>query len=168
MQSALLWYRTFKTKLQLTGFKLNKYDPCVANKMINGHQCTILWYVDDSKISHKDPRVVSEVIKTLEDTFGEMTGTRGKKHTFVGMDIEFKEDGKVELSMREYLQECINTFGEAFNGGAKTPARPSLFEIDKDSGQLCDRKKDIFHRIVAKLLFVAYLDNVLYLYSIEQ
>ena len=57
MQSALLWYRTFAGKLKAMDFKLNRYDPCVANKQIKGHQCTITWYVDDSKISHKDPEV---------------------------------------------------------------------------------------------------------------
>ena len=29
IQSALLWYKGFKTKLKASGFKLNKYDPCV-------------------------------------------------------------------------------------------------------------------------------------------
>ena len=36
MQSALLWYQTFSTKLSKMGFKLNPYDPCVANLDING------------------------------------------------------------------------------------------------------------------------------------
>jgi len=34
------------------GFKLNEYDQCMANKTINGKQCTIIWHVDDLKISH--------------------------------------------------------------------------------------------------------------------
>ena len=41
MQAALLWYETLSTCLRADGFKLNKYDPCVANKMIDGKQCTI-------------------------------------------------------------------------------------------------------------------------------
>ena len=31
----------------------------VANKMINGKQCTMLLHVDDLKISHTDPDVVT-------------------------------------------------------------------------------------------------------------
>ena len=69
------------------GFTLNPYDPCVANKMVDGKQCTICWYVDDNKISHKDPKVVDWVIKAIEDKFGKMTVTRGNKYTFVGMDL---------------------------------------------------------------------------------
>ena len=45
------------------GFELNPYDMCVANAMINGKQCTIVWYVDDNKISHVDPNVVTDIIK---------------------------------------------------------------------------------------------------------
>ena len=86
MHSALLWYHTFKNKLEKIGFKLNPYDPCVANKIIDGNQCTICWYVNDNKISHIDSKVV-QIIKEIEDDFGKMTVKRGKKHTFVGMDI---------------------------------------------------------------------------------
>ena len=70
MQSAILWYDTFKSCLINIGFTLNKYDPCVANKVINGNQCTICWYVDDTKISHVDSTVVDQVIKSIEDQFG--------------------------------------------------------------------------------------------------
>ena len=41
MQSAILWYDIFKGRLEEMGFKLKKYDPCVANLIIAGEQCTI-------------------------------------------------------------------------------------------------------------------------------
>ena len=44
-------------------FELNPYDLCIANKIVNGKQCTIIWYVDDNKISHVDPAVVDGIIK---------------------------------------------------------------------------------------------------------
>ena len=44
------------------GFILNLYNSCVANCMINGKQCTILWHVDDLKISHEDPAVRTDII----------------------------------------------------------------------------------------------------------
>ena len=78
------------------GFELNEYGLCVANKMIDGKQCTIVWYVDDNKISHEDSTVVDEVIAKIEERFGKMTVKRGKEHVFVGMDINFIEKGKVK------------------------------------------------------------------------
>ena len=41
IQSEIMWYDTFKGCLEKMVFKLNKYDPCVANKVINGEQCTL-------------------------------------------------------------------------------------------------------------------------------
>ena len=67
--------RLLKNRLLHMVFKLNPYDPCVAIKDINGKQCTICWYVDDTKISHEDSKVVDSVIKELEEGFGKMTLT---------------------------------------------------------------------------------------------
>ena len=78
MQAALLWYKTYATCLKVNGFKLCKYDPCIATKMIDGKQCTIAWHVDDSKISHVDPNVVTDVINMIEKRFKEVTVSRGE------------------------------------------------------------------------------------------
>ena len=59
MKSAIIWYETFVTTLKGLGFKLNPYDPGVANLKVNGKQLTIAWYVDDTKISPENPRVVT-------------------------------------------------------------------------------------------------------------
>ena len=76
-------------------FKLNNYDQCVANKMIEGEQCTIVWYVDDNKISHVNSQVVDQVIAEIKKKFWKMTVKRGKEHVFVGLNILFTEDNKV-------------------------------------------------------------------------
>jgi hypothetical protein len=60
------------------GFELNPYDTCVANKTIDGKQCTIAWYVDNNKISHVDEQVVTGVIERIKERFGKMAVTRGK------------------------------------------------------------------------------------------
>ena len=95
VQSALLWYELYVSKLQEMGFELNPYDQCVANKIINGSQCTVGFWVDDNKISHKDPEVVSQVIKEIEEYFGKMVVTRGKEHSFLGMDIKMNDNKTV-------------------------------------------------------------------------
>ena len=60
---------------------------------------SIAWYVDDTKISHVDPNVVSQMIERIESHFGKMTVTRRKEHVFLGMDIKYTDDNKAELSM---------------------------------------------------------------------
>ena len=66
IESTLLWYNLFLNKLTELGFKLNPYDRYVSNKIIDGHQCTIVWYVDDVEVSHKNKSVVSNIIKYMQ------------------------------------------------------------------------------------------------------
>jgi hypothetical protein len=54
MKSALLFYQELAADLHLIGCVLNPYDPCVANKRINGQQMTICWHADDLFLGHKD------------------------------------------------------------------------------------------------------------------
>eukprot|EP00957_Ditylum_brightwellii_P047606 3616093-Ditylum_brightwellii.AAC.1 len=93
------------------GFKVNPYDRCVANDMINGKQCTLVWYVDDNKLSYADSKVVDNILEKITEHFGELATTRGDEHTLLGMKLRIK-DKKVEVDMREQLQEAIEAFGE--------------------------------------------------------
>jgi hypothetical protein len=70
MKSAMLWYDLFTDSLRKIGFVLNTYDQCIANCTLKGKQCTVAWYVDDNKISHEDPEMVSKVIREIEANFG--------------------------------------------------------------------------------------------------
>ena len=77
VQSALLWYNTFKSKLEHMRFEKNPCDPWIVNKKINNKQCTIFWYVVDIKILHQDYSIVSKVIEEIESNFGKMKVVRG-------------------------------------------------------------------------------------------
>ena len=56
--SALLWYKLFSTTLKGLGFERNPFDRYMANKTFEGTKFTIAWYVDDNKLSHKNPEVI--------------------------------------------------------------------------------------------------------------
>ena len=49
LKAALLFWENLRDTLQEWGFNINPCNWCVANKMINGTQCTIGWHVDDMK-----------------------------------------------------------------------------------------------------------------------
>jgi hypothetical protein len=70
MRAALLFWKKLSSHLVTLGFVINPYDWCVANKTIDGHQCTILWHVDNLKISHMDAKVNTNIIKLIDDEFG--------------------------------------------------------------------------------------------------
>ena len=155
VQSALLWYKMFHQHLKHLGFVINPYDPCVANKNINGRQCTIAWYVDDTKVSHAESAVVTEVIAQIEERFGKMTVKRGKEHVFLGMDIRYMPNGTAEITMRDYLEEAIAESGLDIKRTEASPARRDLFELCDKSEALLKSEAESFHHVVAKLLYVA-------------
>jgi Reverse transcriptase (RNA-dependent DNA polymerase) len=156
VKSALLWYKLFSTALKDMGFALNPYDQCVANCEIGGKQCTIGWYVDDTKISHEDPEVVTMIISKLESKFGKMTVMRGDAHVFLGMQIKYnRTDNTATIGMKDYLTEAIEESGLHINKTASTPATRDLFDIDEKSPALSKVDGEIFHSIVAKLLYVS-------------
>ena len=58
LKAALLFWKKLSSSLKQRNFIINPYDWCVANKDINGTQCTIVWHVDDLQIYHKDSTVL--------------------------------------------------------------------------------------------------------------
>ena len=96
----------------------------------------IAWYVDDNKISHVDPDVVTKVIEKIEERFGKMSVTRGKKHVFLGMEICFLDNGTATIGMKEYVKEAISEFGEIIDKSAASPAKRDLFEVDGEAENL--------------------------------
>ncbi len=111
VKSALLWYKMFSSTVQKLVFVLNPYDPCIVKCMIQDKQCIIAWYVDNNKISHEDPGVVTMIINKIEAQFGKMTVTRGRKHVFLGMDVKYTDKRTSVISMKRYLQEAIDKCG---------------------------------------------------------
>jgi hypothetical protein len=155
VKSALLWYDLFHGHLQQLGFELNPYDPCVANCVLKGKQCTIAWYVDDTKISHVDPEVVTSIIDQLEARFGKMTVTRGKEHAFLSMKIRYTGKGTAVVTMKQYLEEALAESGLNITHNAVTPALKTLFDVDSNSTPLSKAEAETFHSVSAKLLYVS-------------
>jgi len=70
LQAAMLFWKDLTHTLTCWSFEVNIYDLCVANKTIEGKQCTILWQLDDIKISQVNKDVVSSVIDYLSNRYG--------------------------------------------------------------------------------------------------
>ncbi len=160
LKAALLFWKRLSSQLSKWGFDHNPYDSCVMNKTIHGKQCTILWHVDDLKISHVDPEVVTEVIELLESEFGKeapLTKTRGHVHEYLGMTIDFSNPGKVKLSMIEYIRDMLESVPAELignNAECATPASEHLFLVNADAQKLDSTSADMFHHNTAKLLFL--------------
>ena len=97
IQAAFLFWKNLTGQLEEWGFKTNPYDFCVANKSINGKQYMIGWHVDDLKISHEDPKVVTKILGMIDARYGQeifggkrapLTITRRKIHDYSGMTLD--------------------------------------------------------------------------------
>jgi hypothetical protein len=90
------------------------------DKMIDGKQCTILWHVDDLKISHVKDEVIENVISTQSERYGKeapLVVTRGKVHDYLRMTLDFSVKGKVkEVIMKDYIQDMLDELPSDMDG----------------------------------------------------
>jgi hypothetical protein len=126
----------------------------VANKIIDHSQMTIVWHVDDLKLSHINETKLDNEVKWLESLYGPLIGAKSSFHTYLAIDMCF-ENRKMKLSMMGYLQEIVEEFPYEIAGRVSTPAAPHLFEKDEDGTLLNSTDSKIFHQVVAKVLWAA-------------
>jgi hypothetical protein len=155
LKSAIQFWKHLSGNLIEHGYKLNPYDPCVANKEIDGSQFTIVWHVDDLKMSHKSGEVLDKEVKWLETIYGPLVGSRGKQHTYLGMDFDFRIKGEIKISMIPYLQEIIDEFPDDLGKEVSTPAASHLFDESDNPVLLGADAAKVFHHTVAKVLWAA-------------
>jgi hypothetical protein len=53
----------------------------------------------------------------------------GRKHDYLRVDLEFQEDGNLQVSMVRYFTSVIEGFTELIIGKAASPAGDRLFDI---------------------------------------
>ena len=160
LQAALLfWQNLTKFLTEQLGFEVNPYDWCVCNKMIDGKQCTIGWYIDDLKISHAHEEVVESILTALQEQYGKeapLVVHRGHKQDYLGMDIDFSVPGRVTFNMTKYLERLLDETPDTLMTGSSTsPAANHLFNVNPASPKLDTAEAILFHHLVAKLLYLA-------------
>jgi Reverse transcriptase (RNA-dependent DNA polymerase) len=127
LEAALLWYKTFRKDLEDIGFIFNPYDPCVANRKVQGSQQTILFHLDNLKSSHKTKAVNNRFKKWLNSKYGnhgKVTATCGKVNNYLGMELDYQKRGELKINMTKYVDNMINEFPVKLGKKevAKTPA----------------------------------------------
>ena len=63
-------------------------------------------------------------------------------------------NGKVQISMGDYIDEMLKSLPEDMAGESLTPAGNHLFTVNPDAVALSTQESDLFHHYVAKLLFL--------------
>ena len=119
----------------------------LANKIINGKQCTIVWHVDNLKISHVDSKVVDEIIASLKSEYGKvgkMSVRRGKKHDYLDTTLDFSSKGNFIVDMEPYLDDILGDLSGEFDGLATTLATDHMFN------RAPDKRHSVHHHACTK------------------
>lgn len=156
VQSALLFYKHLRKTLEDFGFIANPYDTCVFTRDFNGKQCTICTHVDDLKISCVDANAVEAVIQELTRVYKKIAIHRERVLDYLGMELDYTTPGKVKISMTRSIEATLKEHDVNSKGNKVTsPASTNLFNVDKNASLLNKSDRDIFHSLVAKLLYIA-------------
>ena len=155
----LFWQKLSKQLIDVWGFTPNRYDDCVVNKTINGHQMTVVWHVDDLKVSHMDAKEVEKFIKQMEEAFGEDTPLSvscGKIHNYLGMTLDFCNKGEVRIDMEHYIDMMLQDAPKDMEGVSNTPAAVHLFKTNSEDPKfLGNEQKNIFVHLVMQGLYLS-------------
>ena len=118
---------------KLNKFKMNPYDTCVANQLVNGLHKSILFHVDYCKLIHKDTKVNASCIGVLheeyhsifEDGSGTMKLNHGKLQKYLGMTLDYTTVGQVKTTILDYIGEVLYDFDKAEPTGDGTKSSNS-------------------------------------------
>ena len=154
---------TYEKGNKVLYMQLNPYEQCISNKVIDEHQCIIGWFVDSNKDSHTDDNAKPIIDDNIEEKFGKLSRTTGKKHTFLGMKIEFIGGKKVALSMPHHVDKALEDFGETQKGNVVNPTISQLLTVTNEAKELDDKKGvlslDNHQNLVDHEAFTARLGN---------
>ena len=104
--------------------------------------------------------VVEDVLARTFEEFGKespISISRGTKHEYLGMTLDFSNIGTVQITMVDYIKGILADMpDDMLQGHAATPATQNLFVINTgDSLRLDKDKAEFFHRTVARLIFLS-------------
>ena len=157
LQASLKFWDQITEDITSLGYTINPYDWCVANKVVNGKQHTIGWHVDDFLMTHEDPTVNDGLISWFQEKYGKLTPLtvhRGSVHDYLGMTLDFSSEGKVIVTMIDYIERLLDESPPEFSGEAATPAGKHLFDTEENATKLEEERAQIFHHLVARALFL--------------
>ena len=83
-----------------------------------------------------------------------MTIHQGKVHEYLGIKLDYCNEGKVKIDMTDYLKKILNDLPSKYQGRAITPAAKHLFEVNNTTRKLSEKDAQAFHTTVEKLLFL--------------
>ena len=104
-------------------------------------------------ITSANGKMIESVSAGLTKRYGDITRKDGPIVNYLGMVFDLTTTGVARVSMTGYVEDMLRESGTI--GGARTPATASLFDVRDDSDMATEEQRVKFHRLVAKMLYLA-------------
>ena len=104
-----------------------------------------------------EEKVIEDIIHHLNEHFSKespLTTSRGKVLEYLGLTLDYSTRGKVKISMYEYVKKLVEEAPDDMTGVMKTLAGNHLFMTNPYCEKLPEKTAQVFHHIVAKLLYL--------------
>lgn len=119
-QAPRCWNQRFRNFLESCDLKQTDSDPCL---FVNKNKSLFLViYVDDGIVAARDEKLLESFLEKLKDEFSVRTGPA---NYFLGMQIEYLNDGSIFVHQENYCNKILDCFN-------MSTANPVCVPIDKD------------------------------------
>ena len=128
--------------------------------MGNGHQCSIVWHIDDLKTSHHVESVVNDIIRKLNAEFGQcdnLSESKFRIHDYLGMKLDYTVPRTLKVSMINYIDTILDDCLDGMDRTAVTPAASHLFKVnDMNPEYLSVKDAEAFCHSTMQLAYLAH------------
>ena len=88
--------------------------------------------------------MIRDIIVKLNKEFGKeesFTVNKGLVHEYLGMKIDYRKKGKVQVSMLKYIRKLLDEAQKEFNGTAVTPEASHPFKVNEKVNKLYENER---------------------------
>ena len=96
---------------------------------------------------------MDETLNELKKVYGNINIHKEPIIDYLGMDLDYSNPGVVKISMQGLTDQVLEDI--PVTKTVRTPATVDLFSVNDESKELEKEKKEKFHSVVAKLLYMA-------------
>jgi hypothetical protein len=152
VQASKLWYLKLSQFLRNAGYENSEMEPCVFRKVEENQVFLLIVYVDDILIIASENEI-NRLHSLCIDEFRWVTLEMGNVHSYLGMQLEFA-DGQVRVNMSNYVDKGLAAYPKVAED-RRVPGRKGVFLVAQNSAEVGVNERQLFHTIVAKLLYLA-------------
>ena len=152
-QAGRAWYDLLTKELESHGYTRSDIDRCLFTKISGSSTTHIAIYVDDLLIVGNDENERLSILGKLRSAYSEIKVQEGNYISFVGLEINTREDKSVTVRQRGYIKDVLAHFNVGQNDFDDHPCSDNIMKIPKPDEKPAD--KSVFLSGVMKLMYLS-------------